>query len=254
MRGTVVVLAVLAVAAVAVAPTGATETGTAAGNEPPLADAGLDQQVDPGTTVLVDATGSRDPDGTVAEYAWRIEAPNGSTVLPACPDCARTRFTPRRTGTYEVDLTVTDDAGASSTDRLYVTVRRGEATPTGTPTPEGATATPGGPGPAAPAGDRGPPGPPLPIASDPGGDEPRPEPEPDVRETEPTPEPAAGPGPAMIPVSRHPEVVGAHTAMKYLAGNTSHVTTASARLVRDAVDPPTGPVESAGEAIADALP
>jgi len=49
---------------------------TVAANEAPLADAGLDQRVPAGTTVYLDATGSRDPDGSVVGYEWVIEAAN----------------------------------------------------------------------------------------------------------------------------------------------------------------------------------
>lgn len=114
-----VLLAALLV--VAAAPAGAT------GNEPPLADAGLDQRVDRGATVLLDATGSRDPDGDLTRYEWRIESPNGTATTPDCPTCGRTRFVARQSGRYEVTVRVTDDDGATRTDTLYVYV---EGTPT----------------------------------------------------------------------------------------------------------------------------
>jgi len=91
-------------------------------NDPPEADAGLDQQVPVGTTVLLDATGSYDPDGTITDYVWRIETPNGDTIEPACATCPRTRFPATSEGTYDVTLTVTDDDDATRTDSLYVTV------------------------------------------------------------------------------------------------------------------------------------
>jgi len=99
-------------------------TAPAIGNEPPLADAGLDQQVEQGETVLLDAAGSRDPDGTIVETTWRVEAPNGTTFDPRCSNCTRAEFTATRLGTYNVSLAVTDDAGASRTDWLHVTVVR----------------------------------------------------------------------------------------------------------------------------------
>jgi hypothetical protein len=94
----------------------------AVANEPPLAEAGLDQTVAQGDTVLLDGGGSRDPDGDVTAYEWTITTPNGSTIVPACPACAQTSFVPTRPGVYEVTLTVTDDDGATSTDTMYVTV------------------------------------------------------------------------------------------------------------------------------------
>jgi hypothetical protein len=89
-------------------------------NEPPLAEAGLDQEVPVNATVYLDATGSRDPDGTVASYEWSIERPDGNQIEPACVDCPRTEFQVTTNGTYEVTVTVTDDDGASSSDTLYV--------------------------------------------------------------------------------------------------------------------------------------
>jgi len=91
-------------------------------NEPPEAEAGLDQQVPAGTTVLLDATGSYDPDGTIDDYSWQIETPTGDTIKPACATCPRTRFSATSEGTYNVTLTVTDDDAATRTDSLYVTV------------------------------------------------------------------------------------------------------------------------------------
>jgi|AntDeeMinimDraft_5_1070356.scaffolds.fasta_scaffold00199_4 hypothetical protein len=92
-------------------------------NDPPEVDAGLDQRVYAGTTVLLDAGGTRDPDGTITSYAWRIETPSGTNITPDCATCERTRFEPTDPGTYAVTLTATDDDGASRSDTLYVTVR-----------------------------------------------------------------------------------------------------------------------------------
>jgi hypothetical protein len=94
-------------------------------NEPPLADAGLDQSVPQGSTVLLDGGGSRDPDGEIASYSWNITAPDGSSVAPGCPTCERTQFVAAQRGVYEVTLTVADEDGARSSDTLYVTVGSG---------------------------------------------------------------------------------------------------------------------------------
>jgi hypothetical protein len=123
-------------------------------NEKPLADAGLDQTVRKHTTVHLDATGSRDPDGSIASYDWTIQTPTGANTTPDCITCARTSFTPSTVGTYRVTLTVTDDDGATTTDTLYVTVTPGEppgisvtgptSTRAGTPATYTATLTAGG--------------------------------------------------------------------------------------------------------------
>ncbi|MFD1645112.1 PKD domain-containing protein [Haloarchaeobius litoreus] len=94
-------------------------------NEPPLAEAGLDQRVPHGRTVLLDGRGSRDPDGNITGFEWTVTRPDGSLVTPDCPTCPRTTFTPNETGTYQVELTVSDDDGASTSDSLFVEVTVG---------------------------------------------------------------------------------------------------------------------------------
>ena len=96
--------------------------GVAAADSGPLADAGLDQEVESGTTVHLDATGSSHPDGTIKEYEWSIETPDGRQRRPACPTCARTEFTPTDPGRYDVTVTVTDGDGRADSDTLFVYV------------------------------------------------------------------------------------------------------------------------------------
>ncbi len=106
-----------------------TTPGIAASNEAPLADAGLDQNVTRGTTVYLDAGGSRDPDGAIERYHWTVAAESGdvpNTTTPHCRDCQQTRFQAEATGTYRVTLEVTDDDGATATDILYITVDPGD--------------------------------------------------------------------------------------------------------------------------------
>lgn len=105
--------------------TAATTPALATPNEPPLADSGLDQSVTRGTTVHLDAGGSRDPDGTITDYDWTVESPNGSTTTLDCRDCERASFQATTVGEYTVTLTVTDDDGAEATDTLYVQVEPG---------------------------------------------------------------------------------------------------------------------------------
>ncbi|MFB6223044.1 MAG: PKD domain-containing protein [Haloarcula sp.] len=115
-RPTVVLLSLIALLSVLCG------TAVATGNHPPLADAGLDQSVERGTTVHLDANGSRDPDGTISSVEWSIQSPDGTTRTPTCPTCVQTTFTPSETGQYNVTLVVTDDAGATRSDTLHVKV------------------------------------------------------------------------------------------------------------------------------------
>ena len=123
--------------------------GVVAGEEGPLAAAGLDQEVGVNTTVQLDGTGSSHPDGRIEGYEWSIETPDGRTVTPDCRTCARTQFTPRSVGRYDVTLTVTDGEGRTDSDTLYVYVEeagptvavRGDAEPAvDDPTPYNASA------------------------------------------------------------------------------------------------------------------
>lgn len=100
----------------------AVPAGVSAADGPPLADAGLDQRGTADRPVYLDGTGSADPDGTLDGYRWRVDGPSGTAVPVDCESCARTRFVPRTLGRYTVVLTVTDDAGHTATDRLYVRV------------------------------------------------------------------------------------------------------------------------------------
>jgi hypothetical protein len=107
----------------------ATGSAVAAENTAPLADAGVDQTVQTNTTVYLNANGSVDPDGEIANVSWTVETPSGTTTAPACRDCQRTEFDANRSGRYNVTLTVTDEDGANQSDTLYVTVRN-ESGPT----------------------------------------------------------------------------------------------------------------------------
>lgn len=129
MRTLPFALAVLLV--VASTPASAVAGGDDAA-EPPLAEAGLDQSVVPGTTVYLDGGGSLDPDGEIVRYRWAIETPTGETTVPRDPSTAMTQFVPQHPGRYLVELTVTDEDGRSQSDTLYVDVGGAvDADPTG---------------------------------------------------------------------------------------------------------------------------
>lgn len=94
--------------------------------DPPLVDAGLDQTVLEGETVLLDGGGSYAPDGEIESYEWIVVAPDGEVFTPECPSCERTEFLADQVGTYEVTLQATDINGLSGSDTLYVTVEESE--------------------------------------------------------------------------------------------------------------------------------
>jgi PKD repeat protein len=73
---------------------------------------------DSGLTASFDATGSRDPDGSVASYAWDFG--DGSDGTGSKPD-----HTYAGTGSYVVKLTVTDALGATDSVSHLVTVGSG---------------------------------------------------------------------------------------------------------------------------------
>ena len=95
-----------------------------AGNQPPTADAGLEQNVDEGALVTLDGTGSSDSDGSIASYLWTQTG--GTTVTLSNPGSATPTFTAPSIGTgggaLTFQLAVTDDLGLQGTDSVIVNV------------------------------------------------------------------------------------------------------------------------------------
>src|SRR6185436_14442760 len=85
-------------------------------NQPPVANAGLDQTANVGTAVTFNGSGSSDPDGTITSYAWDFgdgTSGTGSIVT----------HTYSASGTETVTLTVTDNSGARTSDVAFVNVQ-----------------------------------------------------------------------------------------------------------------------------------
>jgi subtilisin-like proprotein convertase family protein len=110
------------------------------GNLPPVADAGTNQQVNEGSLVQLDASGSSDPDGDPLTYLWmQTDGPavtlddetavNPTFTAPMVPYNLHVRFL----------LTVNDGRGGSDTDTVTITVMD---QPTGTNNPPVADAGP----------------------------------------------------------------------------------------------------------------
>ncbi len=83
----------------------------------PVAEAGDNQTVHPGTSVTLDGTGSTDPDGNFPlTYQWTIVGlPKCSSTSLSDPTSARPSFVVDCDSQFRISLTVTDSKGLSST-------------------------------------------------------------------------------------------------------------------------------------------
>ena len=93
-----------------------------ADNSPPRADAGVDQIVPVGTVVILDATGSADPDGDPLTYGWEPHEDNPAWLQLDDPDSSRASFTARVTGTYRFHLIVRDPGSEDAHDLVAIEV------------------------------------------------------------------------------------------------------------------------------------
>jgi subtilisin len=104
----------------------ADEAALPAGNQPPVADAGPDQEVsDAGSdgeeAITLDGSGSYDPDGNIASYVWKEGANPLSNFVSFTYNS--------NVGVHTVTLTVTDNDGASASDVVIITVTEASAIP-----------------------------------------------------------------------------------------------------------------------------
>ncbi|MCG8435054.1 MAG: PKD domain-containing protein, partial [Gammaproteobacteria bacterium] len=81
-------------------------------NGRPLANAGSNQAVNGGDLVMLDGTGSSDPDGDSLTFNWSLlHVPEGSTAVLSDPSVAQPTFTADLVGTYVAQLIVAEAAG-----------------------------------------------------------------------------------------------------------------------------------------------
>ncbi len=96
-------------------------TVTPAPNQPPVANAGPDQTITlPINSVTLTGSGT-DPDGTVVSYQWtKISGPVSYSITDTTLPTAT--VTGLVQGTYQFQLQVTDNSGATATDVILITV------------------------------------------------------------------------------------------------------------------------------------
>ncbi len=93
-------------------------------NLAPTADAGIDLTVGEGVLVVLDGSGSSDPDDGIASYLWNQTA--GTSVTLSDPTSQAPQFTAPYVGVageaLTFQLTVTDSGGLSDTDTVIINV------------------------------------------------------------------------------------------------------------------------------------
>ena len=92
-------------------------------NNPPTANAGVDQQVYLNQEVILSASESSDVDGDPLTYSWSfVSIPENSQSNLNNEASVSASFTVDQPGQYTVKLTVTDEHGATDSDNVVVTV------------------------------------------------------------------------------------------------------------------------------------
>ncbi len=86
----------------------------AAGNQPPVAEAGFDRTVAIGDTVVLDGSDSIEPEGAKVSYAWQlVSVPAGSAAALDDPTSVKPAFTADQAGDYTIQLIVTEGPRSS---------------------------------------------------------------------------------------------------------------------------------------------
>lgn len=92
-------------------------------NHAPSANIMVDTNATVDTPIVLDGSGSSDPDSETLTYFWQnTVAPEGSTAVVDSPSAAQTSFTPDVAGSYEFELRVSD---GELEDTAQVVIRAG---------------------------------------------------------------------------------------------------------------------------------
>jgi hypothetical protein len=95
-------------------------------NNPPVANAGPDKEVNAGHTIALDGTASNDPDSDSIKYLWKQISGLPTVILSNAEGAITTFVAPSnitKDTTLSFRLTVTDDKNATSSDDVKVTVK-----------------------------------------------------------------------------------------------------------------------------------
>ena len=87
---------------------------------PPVAEAGMDQTVIPGTLVQLSGAGSSDPNGLPLTYAWTLTRPPGSNAALSSTTAVNPTFVPDVLGQYVAQLIVNNGFLSSAPDTVTI--------------------------------------------------------------------------------------------------------------------------------------
>lgn len=91
------------------------------GNVKPVANAGVDQNNDPGNPIQLDGSLSSDVDGDLLSYSWRIvSAPDNSVATIVNANSVNPTITPDQYGIYTIELVVNDGMLNSDPDIMVI--------------------------------------------------------------------------------------------------------------------------------------
>ena len=100
---------------------GGGDSGGSLTNNAPVANAGSDQNVNTGSLVTLNGSGSSDPDGDAITYNWSfVSTPGGSSATLANSATVNPSFTADVDGTYSISLVVSDGSVESTLDIVNV--------------------------------------------------------------------------------------------------------------------------------------